>query len=134
MNKTVNKFLLIIVETRKGANTDDIYIKETIKRFYPDIHNIIPKFIYMESKGAFKSSKLNHDIKEYVSYSNVVGIIQCIDLDNYDTSVTDKNLNDRIELHCKKKNYDFVWFCKNIEDVFYFNTSIEKNSNQQKGT
>lgn len=126
MNKITNKYLLIIVETRKGANTDDIYIKETIKRFYPGIHDFTPKFIYMESKGAHSSTKVNHEIKEYISYSNVVGIILCIDLDDYDTSMTDKNLNDKIKVYCQKKKYDLVWFCKNVEDVFYFNIDVEK--------
>ena len=127
MNKTENKYLLIIVETRKGANTDDTYIKETIKRFYPGMHNFTTKFIYIESKSAFNSKNVNRDIKVYVSYSTVVGIIQCIDLDDYDTSIIAQNLNNKIEQYCQKKNYDLVWFCKNVEDVYYFNTRIEKN-------
>ena len=127
MNKTENKFLLIIVETRKGANTDDTYIRETIKRFYPGNYDFSPRFIYMESKGAYNSTKVNYAIKEFVSHSNVIGIIQCIDLDDYDVSMNDKNLNDKIKSYCQKKNYDLVWFCKNVEDVYYFTTGIEKN-------
>lgn len=127
MNKIGSKYLLIIVETRKSANTDDTYIKETIKKFYPGVHDFTPKFIYMNSKGAFNSAKLNHVIKEYVSLSNVIGIIQCIDLDDYDTSISDASLNEKIKKHCEDKKYEFVWFCKNVEDVYYFNTAVEKN-------
>ena len=132
MNKTKNKYLLIIVETRKNANTDDAYIKETIRRFYPGPHDFIPKFIYMKSKSAFNSRDVGREIKEYVSLSNVIGIVQCIDLDDYDISIADTKLNNKIEAHCQKEHYDLVWFCKNVEDVYYFNTEIEKNRKVNK--
>lgn len=132
MNKIKNKHLLIIVETRKNANTDDTYIKETIRRFYPGPRDFIPKFIYMKSKGAFNSRDVGREIKEYVSLSNVIGIILCIDLDDYDISIDDKKLNKKIEEHCQKEHYDLVWFCKNVEDVYYFNAEIEKNKKVNK--
>ncbi len=126
MNKKGCKYLLIIVETRKGAQTDDAYIRETIKKYYIGSYDFIPKFIYMESKSAYNSKKINHEIKEYVTYADVLGIILCIDIDDYDTSTYDVNLNENIKKHCETKKYNLVWFCKNVEDVYY-NTIVDKD-------
>lgn len=127
MANTKPKYLLFIVETRKNAKTDDAYIKETIKKFFVDSYDFQAKFIYMESKSAYNSQKVKHEIKEYVNHSNVIGIVLCVDTDDYDSSVHDNNLNEKIKNHCTKKGYEFVWFFKNVEDVYYFNTNVEKN-------
>ncbi len=127
MNRCEKKYLLIIVETRKGAQTDDAYIRETIRRFYVETYDFTTRFIYMETKGAYNSQRVNREIKEYLRHSNVIGIILCIDTDDYDTSIDDANLNAKIKNQCKKKGYELVWFCKNIEDVYYFNVGVERN-------
>lgn len=49
--------MIFCVETNKNANTDSIYITETINRFYEQTNKISRKFIYLGSKSKYNDKE-----------------------------------------------------------------------------
>ena len=45
-------------------------------------------------------------------------IIYFIDTDDWDVSADDSKILEQIQAYCAENNYDFVFFCKDVEDVF----------------
>ena len=115
--------LIFVVETKKSCKSDWIYIKETIDRFY-EYENTKVKFtpVYMDGKGKYKNKE--REIKSYISqYSstskdNESKVIYCFDCDDYDSKPEDLVFLNNAHQYCNEKGYDFVWFCKDIEQVY----------------
>ena len=93
--------LIFAVETNKKCNSDWIYIKDTIEHFYSYERTQV-KFsvVYMDGKGNYNSNKKEKEIKSLTaqyrstSKTNRTSVIYCFDCD------------------------DFVWFCKDVEQVY----------------
>ncbi|MBE6119227.1 MAG: hypothetical protein E7189_02130 [Erysipelotrichaceae bacterium] len=87
------KQLLICVETRKQADTDGVYIRETIAKFFDIDNEVSVKTIYMGSKSKYNSNKVKNEItKKTKEYNGKTIIVYCIDTDNYDTDANDKRI------------------------------------------
>ena len=127
--------LIFVVEANKKSKTDWIYIKETIDRFYKyDEAHLKLSAVYMEGKNKYlvKEKEVNLLISQYSSTStnNVTKVIYCFDCDDYDSNPVDKEFLEKTQEFCKANNYEYVWFCKDIERV-YLGKKIEdghKNS------
>lgn len=132
--------LIICVETNKKSKTDRIYISQTIGRFYQldQAHQKL-SFVYMDGKGKYASSSVKRAIntltKEYraTSSNNNSIVIYCFDCDDYDIKQEDNDFLKTAESYCKKNGFRFVWFCKDIEEV-YLGRSIEDNSKSREAT
>ena len=114
------KVLILCVETNKKANTDFVYIDRTIREYYIIDNEVKLQYEYLNSKRRYNSGKILkkiNDTKKLVGKDNVF-VVYFIDLDDYDISKEDSKLNDEIRKYCLKNNYEFVWFCKNVEEVF----------------
>lgn len=115
--------LIFAVETNRKCKSDWIYIRDTIDRFY-EYENTRIKLtpVYMDGKGKYqkKQSQIQSYISQYASTSreNDSRVIYCFDCDNYDTRPEDKIFLDGAKEFCRENEYDFVWFCKDIEDVY----------------
>lgn len=115
--------LIFVVETNKSCNSDWIYIKETIEQFYSYERTQI-KFtpIYMDGKGNYikKQKEVEKKIKQYSATSdkNQSRVIYCFDCDEYDRKQEDLNFLNDAKLFCQNAGYEFVWFCKDIEQVY----------------
>ncbi len=116
----MNKQILLCVETNKKARTDYQYIVATIKRFYQNNRKIIYKPIFLDSKTKYnakdKIKEISNHIKEFPGETSV---IYFIDVDDYDISYETKVLYDSIKAYCDKNEYDFVFFTKDVEDVYW---------------
>lgn len=113
----MNKRLLFCVETTQQANTDYPYILETIRHYYQLSSRITIRPVHMGSKTRYNSRAVQEDIKRQ-SGSAETTVIYCIDTDNCDTSRdTDKQL-DQIKTYCNTHGYEFIFFCRDIEDVY----------------
>lgn len=112
-----NKRILFCVETTKQADTDYGYIRDTIHHYYEESSRIVTRAIYMGSKSRYKSRSVQEDIKNQVGTADTV-VIYCIDTDEYDVSDHDRGLLDQIRNYCRKKGYEFIFFCKDVEDVY----------------
>ena len=115
--------LIFVVETNKKCNSDWIYIKDTIENFYAYERTQV-KFsvVYMEGKWKYnkKEKEINNLISQYraASKSNESKIIYCFDCDDYDINREDADFLNAAKKYCAEKEYEFVWFCKDIERVY----------------
>lgn len=113
----MSKRLLFCVETTPRANTDYAYIKETVEYYYALDRRIVLRPIYMKSKTRYNSKAVQEDIRRQSGSENT-SVIYCIDTDDYDTSPDAKEILDQITKYCRQNGYDFVFFCKDVEDVY----------------
>ena len=117
--------LIFAVETNKKCNSDWIYIKDTIEYFYSYERTQV-KFsvVYMDGKGNYNSKKKEKEIKslasQYSSTSNTnrSRVIYCFDCDDYDSKMDDLKFLEEAKKYCDEHEYDFVWFCKAVEQVY----------------
>jgi len=121
--------LIICVETNKKTNSDYIYINATIKFFYKiGLANIKISPVYMDGRGNYSSGKINKRINALIneykagSKNNESIVIFCFDCDDYDTKPEDKQFLDNAKQYCADNGYRFVWFYKEIENVFWGRT------------
>lgn len=123
----MSRQLILCVESNSTARTDYAYIESIIKHFYVDDKKTKLSPFFLGSKGMYNASgnvkKINKMIKQFLGETTV---IYFIDTDDYDTSADVKVLNDAIEKYCSDNGYEFVFFCKDIEDVF-LNRRVSKS-------
>lgn len=115
--------LLICVETNKSAKTDELYIQELILRRYGKITEYSIKYIEMSGCTNLNDAKakINKLAKEYkkLSASNESHVICCFDTDDYDKDYDDICRLENARKFCEHNGYIFVWFCRDIEEVFW---------------
>ena len=117
--------LIFAVETNKKCNSDWIYIKDTIE-YFSSYERTQVKFsvVYMDGKGNYNSKKKEKEIKslasQYSSTSNTnrSRVIYCFDCDDYDSKMDDLKFLEEAKKYCDEHEYDFVWFCKDVEQVY----------------
>ena len=122
--------LVFVVETNKKCNSDWIYIKDTVEHFYEyDRTQIKFSTVYMDGKGKYKSKEkqVAQFVRQYSAMSNAnhSKVLYCFDCDDYDSRPADLKFLDKAQRYCKERNADFVWFCKDIEQV-YTGNSVDK--------
>ena len=117
--------LIFCVETKQICKSDQIYIKKTIERFYPDDKGKIKlSWVFMDGRGNYTTAKIKKRLeknkKEFrtASPNNDSRVIMCFDCDDYDTKQEDRDFLSKAEKYCMDNKYDFVWFCKEIESVY----------------
>ena len=114
--------LLFCVETNKKTRTDWTYISVTIKKHY-EINNAISlKPIFMEGKCNYKGTSVVNQIRDAVKefkYSGNTVVIYCIDTDDWDRDPDRRRELNEIQAYCDANRYDLVWFCRNVEEVFW---------------
>ncbi len=113
------KAVIFCVETNKKANTDWVYILETINRYYGNSQLRVDR-IYMDGKGNYKSKHVISEMSSWKEvYASDVLFIYCIDTDNYEMNADHKREFGEIQRYCKDNGYEFVWFCHDIEEVYW---------------
>ena len=116
---------IFVVETNKQCNSDWIYIKDTREYFYVyERTRVKLSVVYMDGRGNYNSKKKEKEIKRLISqYSaaserNQSKVIYCFDCDEYNNNPDDLKFLEDAKKYCDDKGYDFVWFCKDIEQVY----------------
>ena len=123
--------LIFVVETDKRCKSDWIYIKSTLNHFYQYDHTQVKlTSIYLSGKDKYKSkeNEINSKIKQFRGNSKV---LMCVDCDDYDTNPNDRQFLDKVRDYCNDKGFIFVWFCKDIEQV-YLGYKIESSLKKKK--
>lgn len=107
---------IFLVETNSESKSDERYIRSLLDFRYNYLGQKL-KFIYMDGKTKYntKESEIKKWQKKY-GYSSKVFI--CIDLDNNIRNPNNSVLNESIIDYCAKKEYEFIWFNEDIEEVF----------------
>lgn len=121
----MNVQLIFCIETNQQSDTDFIYINEVIKEFYKLDPHIKISPVYMDGKGNFNTSKIERKIlklkKEYAAAKSesTTYILYCLDCDKYDSNPEDRAFLKNAKQYCASKDdRRFVWFCRDVEDVF----------------
>lgn len=115
--------LIFIVETNKKCKSDWIYIKDTIDKFFSyNPAQLKLSTVYLKGKGNYRTKEKEIVLLESQYHStskeNASQVIMCLDCDDYDIKPEDKQFITNAKQYCKKKSWDFVWFCKDIERVY----------------
>ena len=123
--------IIFVVESNSTCKSDWIYIKDTIEQFYQyDRAHVKLSVIYMDGKGKY-SNKEKAIASQIKTYQNAVKngasrrsvVIYCFDCDEYDTN--------QEEQYCAYHDYDFVWFCKDVEQV-YLGKKVDKGKKKKE--
>ena len=113
--------MILCVETKKSADTDSIYIIDTIKRWYKVDNKVKISKIYMNSKSRYNSKDVVREIakkkKEFVLGDTYV--IYFIDTDQYDRNPEHERELMEISRYCEDNGFNLVWFCHDVEEVFW---------------
>jgi hypothetical protein len=78
----------------------------------------------MSGKGNYNTKKTEKDINKYISQYSVTAkgnhsnVIFCFDCDEYNNKADDAKFLEDARKFCADKEYDFVWFCKDVEQVY----------------
>ena len=114
--------LLFCIETNKAANTDWIYINKTIRQYYKLSPEISLKTIPMGGKTNYRNKTVNSKIKSFTNGYSRNGktiVFFCIDTDNCENDPDRKREFDAIYDYCCRQGYEFIWFCRDIEEVYW---------------
>lgn len=124
----MSKHLVLCVETTHQAKTDQAYIDKTLKAFYKINADVKLTYCNINGKGNYNKKNLLKQIKENINQSpaDEKYVIYLIDTDNFESNPEDRQLNMRIEQFCNENSYKLVWFCRNIEEVYWHKTYHEK--------
>lgn len=113
--------LIFCMETNKTAATDWIYIKETIDHYFEVNNQVKLNRVYMNTKTKYRSKdvldQIKQKIKEFEIGQSVV--IYCIDTDDFEKNADHERELGEIERFCKNNDYEMIWFCHNVEEVFW---------------
>lgn len=128
--------LIFVVETDSKSKSDWIYIKDTIDYFYNyDQSHVKFSTVYMAGKGNYKKveTKITKLISEYASVNKQrqSRVIYCFDCDDFDTNRVDIDFLEKAKEYCDEKQYEFVWFCKDIERVYIGKKVPEKEKTKE---
>ena len=81
----------------------------------------------MEGRGKYNSPKKQREIEQKItkisqysvtSENNYSKVIYCFDCDKQDSKEDDRKFLEKAKKYCKEHEYEFVWFCKDVEDVY----------------
>lgn len=114
------KLIQICVESNKKARTDAIYVDKALKYFYNIGSDVKILYVYLNGKGNYNRQTVLNEIirnKKQSSADNQV-VVYVIDTDNLQDSNVVKE-NGKITKFCNNKNFDLVWMCENVEEVFF---------------
>lgn len=119
--------ILFCVESNRKARTDYQYIEATLKRFYKEDKKIRYRPIYMGSKTRYKAKDVVKEIQNNIKACPYdTKVIYFIDVDDYNISAATKKLYDDIKAYCDINGYAFVFFDKDVEDVYLGNSVRDK--------
>lgn len=115
--------LIFVVEADEKSRSDYIYIKSVLDSEYNIRLNNDIKLspVFMKGKGNYNQRRIKSKIDALCKQYGRIGdskIFFCFDTDQFDIKPEDKKSLAEKESFCRKNNYEFVWFCHDIEEVF----------------
>lgn len=116
----MSKQLLLCVESNNKSRTDYVYIKSTIDYFYINDRKTIIRPIFLDTKTKYKDNGKIKEIKKKINdFKGETKVLYFIDYDNSDTSFVTQKLFLEIKDYCNRERYEFVFFCKDVENVYW---------------
>ena len=112
------KLMLFCVESNKQKQVDWIYIRSLLRNLFVEDKSITIRPIFMNGRSNYDSNKVRREILSWAKrgYESVT-VVLCVDTDYFETKADQKKELEGIGEYCKQNNYEFVWFCHDIEEV-----------------
>lgn len=128
--------MMLCVETNKKADTDSIYISETINYLYTVNNQIKISKVYMNTKSRYKSKDVLKEINQKIKAFTIgeTKIIYCIDTDDFERNIDHQKEFHEISRFCEENAYDLIWFCHDVEEVFLGKKVPDSQKVQAAGT
>lgn len=130
--------LIFCLETDRKANTDKIYVMETLRRFYGEFSRDVKiSYVPMGGKTNYKERSVTSRIRELTKQFRSIGsshVIYCIDTDHFEKDESQRQETERIEQYCMVNGFDLVWFCHDVEEVYIGHAvakSVKKKTAEQ---
>ena len=120
--------LIFCVETTNRANTDTVYIRDTVSQWYKTDNKVVINIVNLETKTKYKSTNIVRKITE-LKKGFVTGetrVIYFIDTDRYEHNPDHARELGDIRKYCNDNGCDFVWFCHDVEEV-YLGHKVQNN-------
>ncbi len=123
--------LIFVVEAAESSKSDNIYIRSVLDEYFDfrSRSDIKVNTVYMDGRGNYKKRNIINKINKFAKEYNKLGatsVIYCFDTDKFDCDPEDKNKFEEEANYCRMNDYDFVWFCHDVEEVFV-GKSVDKN-------
>jgi len=133
-NQNKNIQLIFCLETCSTAKTDQMYLIELIKRFYPAIIEssyVKREYVFLSGKSNYNNHKIRKDINKRVKeYKDTIGgqtvIVYLLDKDKFDSVPEDRDFIIEVDNYCTDNGFELIWFVRNIEHVL-LGQKIESN-------
>ena len=137
--------LIFLVETSENDKADNIYIRSVIDKYFLFLNDCydgeINTITYcLKGKQHYKDKKtldfIRNKTKMFSSYNEgaVTVAIFFIDTDSTDAEYKKGSFFSNVKDFCEEHNFELVWFCKNVENVFLSKEAdqIENKTNEAK--
>lgn len=113
--------LILCVETKKSADTDSIYILDTIYHWYHIDNKIKISKVNMNTKTKYQTKDVTRQIqqKRKAFLLGETKVIYFIDTDQFERDPEHARELKEISQYCEKNGFDLVWFCHDVEEVFW---------------
>ena len=74
-------------------------------------------------------------ISQYINASkgNKSKVKYCFDCDEYDNKIEDLTFLKTVKKYCDDRGYDFIWFCKDVEQV-YIGKRVDNSKKKNEST
>jgi len=99
-----------------------MYINRMIRQYYHETSEISRKPIYMDGKMKYKDNavirKIEDQTRKYAKTGDT-SVFYCIDTDDWDRNPDHQRELIEIEKYCKENGHELIWFCRDIEQVFW---------------
>ncbi|MEE3487139.1 MAG: hypothetical protein VZT48_03410 [Bulleidia sp.] len=112
--------ILLCVEADSKSKSDWIYIKGFIHHFYCPDRNDKLLSIFMGGKSKYCSRSVTAEIssRKRIWKNGLTHVIICIDTDEMFQNPVFAAEFRKIISFCNEHQYELVWFCRDIEEVF----------------
>ena len=119
--------LLVLIESSDESKADGIYFSEVRRRFYTNFAHdhegeVSIDLIPLNGKQNYNNEKIvkriDNNISMNTSFKVDTAVIYCLDTDSLEDSYKEGSFFYNVQKYCSDNNYDLVWFCKNVENVF----------------
>lgn len=127
-----NKAHLQLIFVTESKN-DYPYISSTIKALYDCSKDIRLDNAEMKGKNNYGDESVIKKINDLKwGFEGTSIVIYCYDTDDIFNRREDVEYEKKIVEYCNRNNYELVWFCRTIEEVFIGNTINEDKEKVMK--
>ena len=132
--------MVFVLECNDDDKSDAIYLRHVLNSFYElkTVSNspVSTKTLFMNGKRNYKSlrSRIANEKKMFAASGSQTVVIYIVDLDSDEPQLKKSSLNSDIKAFCESNEYEFVWMCKNVENVFLHKepTSLDNKTEAAK--